>query len=77
MEILRSKVGEGVEASTKRKLVKEICMLLEIIQYLVEGGFHGHLSLYDYVEKTIKIRYKARRRTLTNLSSLVLCYAVL
>ncbi|XP_052185104.1 LOW QUALITY PROTEIN: uncharacterized protein LOC127796767 [Diospyros lotus] len=57
MEILRSMVGEGVEASTKRKLVKEICMLLEIIQYLVEGGLHGHLSLYDYVEKTIKIRY--------------------
>ncbi|CAL5367434.1 unnamed protein product [Camellia sinensis] len=57
MEILRSEVAENVEASTKRKLVKQICLLLEIIQYLVEGGFHGHLSLYDYVEKTIKMRY--------------------
>ncbi|KAL7003539.1 hypothetical protein U1Q18_004692 [Sarracenia purpurea var. burkii] len=57
MEILRSEVAECIEASMKRKLVKQICLLLEIIQYLVEGGFHGHLSLYDYVEKTIKTRY--------------------
>ncbi|XP_057462302.1 uncharacterized protein LOC130752530 [Actinidia eriantha] len=57
MEILRSVVAESIEASTKRKLVKQICLLLEIIQYLVEGGFHGHVSLYDYVEKTIKARY--------------------
>ncbi|XAR52262.1 hypothetical protein NMG60_11020228 [Bertholletia excelsa] len=57
MEMLRSKVADNIEASTKRKLVKQICLLLEIIQYLVEGGFHGHLSLYDYVEQTIKARY--------------------
>ncbi|KAK4362991.1 hypothetical protein RND71_018232 [Anisodus tanguticus] len=36
---------------------KEICSFLEIIQYLVEGGIHGHVSLYDYVERTIRLRY--------------------
>ncbi|KAK3014956.1 hypothetical protein RJ639_008116 [Escallonia herrerae] len=57
MEILRSEVAETIKEKTKRKLVKHICSFLEIIQYLVEGGFHGHLSLYKYVESTIKKRY--------------------
>lgn len=57
MEILRSEVAATIDSSTKRKLVKQICLLLDIIQYIVDGGFHGHLSLYDYVEKTIKTRY--------------------
>lgn len=57
MEILRSEVAATIDSSTKRKLVKQICLLLDIIQYIVEGGFHGHLSLHDYVEKTIKTRY--------------------
>nr|GFB98230.1 putative treslin [Tanacetum cinerariifolium] len=25
--------------------------------YLVEGGFHGNVSLYAYVERTIKVSY--------------------
>ncbi|KAK3010397.1 hypothetical protein RJ639_012884 [Escallonia herrerae] len=57
MEILRSEVAENINEKTKQKLVKHICSFLEIIQYLVEGGFHGHLSLYKYVESTIKTRY--------------------
>ncbi|XP_047324558.1 uncharacterized protein LOC124928071 [Impatiens glandulifera] len=57
MEILRSEAAEGIKPSRRRKLVKHICMFLEVIQYLVDGGFHGRLSLYDYVERTIRSRY--------------------
>nr|GMC68439.1 uncharacterized protein LOC109172994 [Ipomoea batatas] len=57
MEILRSDLSESMKDSSKEKLVKQICSLLEIIQYLVEGGIHGHVSLYDYVERTIRTRY--------------------
>uniref|UniRef100_A0A251VTY2 Putative treslin n=2 Tax=Helianthus annuus TaxID=4232 RepID=A0A251VTY2_HELAN len=57
LEILQSKYVRGMKGSMRMKLVKQICSLLEIIQYLVEGGFHGDLSLYDYVERTIKSRY--------------------
>ncbi|XP_060203771.1 uncharacterized protein LOC132632008 [Lycium barbarum] len=57
MEILGSTVSESIKESSKQKLVKEICSFLEIIQYLVEGGIHGHVSLYDYVERTIRLRY--------------------
>lgn len=57
MEILRSEVEKSIEEFTKQKLVKQICSFLEIIQYLVEGGFHGPVSLYDYVERNIKRRY--------------------
>ncbi|XP_049394021.1 uncharacterized protein LOC125858310 [Solanum stenotomum] len=57
MEILGSTLSESIKESSKQKLVKEICSFLEIIQYLVEGGIHGDLSLYDYVERTIRLRY--------------------
>nr|XP_016445433.1 PREDICTED: uncharacterized protein LOC107770621 [Nicotiana tabacum] len=58
MEILRSTFSESIKSSSKQKLVKEICSFLEIIQYLVEGGIHGRVSLYDYVERNIRTRYK-------------------
>ncbi|CAH1442307.1 unnamed protein product [Lactuca virosa] len=57
MEILQSEYAGSMKGSLKTKLVKQICSLLEIFQYLVEGGFHGDISLYAYVEKTIKTRY--------------------
>ncbi|KAI3826003.1 hypothetical protein L1987_00042 [Smallanthus sonchifolius] len=57
LEILQSKYAGSIKGVMKKKLVKQICSLLEIIQYLVEGGFHGDLSLYHYVERTIKARY--------------------
>ncbi|KAK9068354.1 hypothetical protein SSX86_012466 [Deinandra increscens subsp. villosa] len=57
LEILQSEYARSIKGSLKMKLVKQICSLLEIIQYLVEGGFHGDVSLYDYVERTIKTRY--------------------
>ncbi|KAD3337788.1 hypothetical protein E3N88_33309 [Mikania micrantha] len=57
LEILQSEYAGSIRGFVKMKLVKQICSLLDIIQYLVEGGFHGGLSLYDYVERTIKTRY--------------------
>ncbi|XP_076895112.1 uncharacterized protein LOC143547612 [Bidens hawaiensis] len=57
LEILQSEYAGSIKGSLKMKLVKQICFLLEIIQYLVEGGLHGDVSLYDYVEGTIKARY--------------------
>ncbi|KAI3743633.1 hypothetical protein L1987_61343 [Smallanthus sonchifolius] len=57
LEIIHSEYAGSIKGFVKTKLVKQICSLLEIIQYLVEGGFHGDVSLYDYVEKTIKARY--------------------
>ncbi|KAL2227000.1 uncharacterized protein LOC105160401 [Sesamum indicum] len=57
IEILRSAASEMMGESRKQKLLKQICSLLEIIQYLVAGGIHGHISLYDYVERTIRARY--------------------
>ncbi|KAG9139012.1 hypothetical protein Leryth_024359 [Lithospermum erythrorhizon] len=57
MEILRSDISESIKESTKHKLLKQICSHLEILQYLVEGGIHGHIKLFDYVERNIKSRY--------------------
>ncbi|XP_073297749.1 uncharacterized protein [Primulina huaijiensis] len=57
LEIMRSDVSAMIEESRKQKLLKQICSLLEIIQYLVAGGIHGPISLYDYVERSIKARY--------------------
>ncbi|CAA0812964.1 Unknown protein [Striga hermonthica] len=57
IEILRSEGVAIFRESRKKKLMKQICYILEIIQYLIAGGVHGHVSLYDYVERTIRARY--------------------
>lgn len=57
MEILQSDVGSGVEESSKQKMVKQICLLLENIQCHMEGGFFGDWNLHNYVAKIIKSRY--------------------
>ncbi|PIA49174.1 hypothetical protein AQUCO_01300201v1 [Aquilegia coerulea] len=57
MEILRSKVQGGIKDSGKKKMVKQICLLLDDIQYHLEGGCFGDVSLDKYVERTIKKRY--------------------
>ncbi|KZV41015.1 hypothetical protein F511_13991 [Dorcoceras hygrometricum] len=66
MEIMRSDVSAIIEESQKQKLLKQICSLLEIIQYLVAGGIHGHISLYDYVERAIKGRYSNELEDIVN-----------
>ncbi|CAI9092348.1 OLC1v1027550C1 [Oldenlandia corymbosa var. corymbosa] len=57
MEILRSFLSASIEEPLKQKLLKQICSFLYIIQFYIEGGFHGNVSLYDYVERSIKARY--------------------
>ncbi|KAF5190557.1 LIM domain-containing protein A, putative isoform [Thalictrum thalictroides] len=57
MEILRSKVQGDVKDSGRKKMVKQICLLLDDIQYHLEGGCFGDVSLDKYVERTIKKRY--------------------
>ncbi|KAL6509273.1 hypothetical protein OROGR_022583 [Orobanche gracilis] len=66
MEILRSNASTMLGECRKRKLMKQICSLLEIIQYLVAGGIHGHVSLYDYVERTIRARYSVELEDVVN-----------
>ena len=56
MEILCSGLELGIEESMKQKFVKQICLLLEIIQCHMEGGFFGDWSLDNYVGKIIKSR---------------------
>ncbi|KAL4560208.1 hypothetical protein LXL04_032357 [Taraxacum kok-saghyz] len=66
MEILQSEYAGSIKGSMKTKLVKQICSLLQIVQFLVQGGFHGDISLYDYVEKTIKTRYSQNLEDVVN-----------
>ncbi|KAL6533267.1 hypothetical protein OROMI_027379 [Orobanche minor] len=66
MEILRSNASAMLRECRKRKLMKQICSLLEIIQYLVAGGIHGHVTLYDYVERTIRARYSVELEDVVN-----------
>ncbi|KAG2396663.1 uncharacterized protein HKW66_Vig0229380 [Vigna angularis] len=56
MEILQSEVGNEVEDSCKQKFVKQICLLLELIQCHM-GVFFGDWTLENYVTKIIKNRY--------------------
>ncbi|KAH9625385.1 hypothetical protein KSS87_011456 [Heliosperma pusillum] len=58
MEILQSEFAAGIRAITKRKLVKQVCSLLELIQCSMEDGFFGNFNLSDYVGKIICDRYK-------------------
>ncbi|KAL5708891.1 hypothetical protein ACHQM5_019639 [Ranunculus cassubicifolius] len=56
LEILRSKV-QGLKESDKQKMMKQICILLDGIQYHLEGGCFGDVSLDRYVGRIIKNRY--------------------
>lgn len=57
MEILRSKVGEGIEDNLKQKMVKDICSLLQNVEFDLEKDlFHGE-SLVHFAGRTIKSRY--------------------
>ncbi|XP_042512323.1 uncharacterized protein LOC122087308 isoform X2 [Macadamia integrifolia] len=57
MEMLRSKMRGYVEETMKKKMVKQICSLLEIIPYHLAGGVFGDVSLDAYVGKIIKTRF--------------------
>ena len=51
MEILQSKIGNGVEESSKQKFIKQTCPLLENIQWHIKEGFFGDWNLENYVAK--------------------------
>ncbi|KAL9266585.1 hypothetical protein AKJ16_DCAP10673 [Drosera capensis] len=57
LEMLQSDVADGIKPSMKQKLVRQICSLLEMVQYNVEGGVLGNFNLNDYVGKMIVSRY--------------------
>ncbi|GAB4858396.1 hypothetical protein Ancab_009868 [Ancistrocladus abbreviatus] len=57
MEILQSEVAVDIKESMKRKFVKQICSLLEIVQYNLDGGLLGNFDLNDYIGRIIKSRY--------------------
>ncbi|KAH9310357.1 hypothetical protein KI387_025392 [Taxus chinensis] len=57
MEILASNIAGSVEEKAKDKLIKEICKLLENIQFNLPGGIFGGESLNDFAGRVIASRY--------------------
>lgn len=58
MEILASKVSGSIEEHVKDKIIKEICKLLENIQFNLPGGIFNGESLIEFAERVIKSRYR-------------------
>ncbi|XP_057836298.2 uncharacterized protein LOC131046555 [Cryptomeria japonica] len=57
MEILASKIAGSIEEQTKNKLIKEICKLLENIQFNLPGGIFGGENLNEFANRVIASRY--------------------
>ncbi|KAJ0989294.1 hypothetical protein J5N97_007650 [Dioscorea zingiberensis] len=66
MEILRSKIGEGIEDNLKQKMVKDICSLLLNIEFDLERDLFQGESLVHFAERTIKSRYAHSLEVVTN-----------
>ncbi|KAL5993579.1 hypothetical protein ACLOJK_014504 [Asimina triloba] len=47
----------GIMETAKQKMVKDICMLLENIEFNLQGGMFGGESLIEFAGRTIKSRY--------------------
>lgn len=58
MEILASKVSRSIEEHVKDRLIKEICKLLENIQFNLPGGIFDGESLIEFADRVIKSRYR-------------------
>jgi hypothetical protein len=56
MEILASKVSGSTEEHVTDKLIKEICKLLENIQFNLPGGIFDGESLIEFADRVIKSR---------------------
>ena len=56
MEILALKIAGSIEDKTKNKLIKEICKLLEIIQFNLPGGIFGGEDLNEFANRVIASR---------------------
>ncbi|WOL02149.1 hypothetical protein Cni_G10868 [Canna indica] len=57
MELLRSSIGANIEENVKRKMIKEICSLLQFIDINLQWDSFCSQSIVEYAEKTIKNRY--------------------
>ncbi|XP_011622834.1 uncharacterized protein LOC18432729 isoform X1 [Amborella trichopoda] len=57
MEILRSKICGDIEANEKDEMVKDICCLLENIQFNLQGEIFVGEDLVQFAERVIKSRY--------------------
>lgn len=57
MELLQSKVAGCLEETVKKKMVKEICSLLQNIEFYLQGDFLCGESLLEFAGRTIKSRY--------------------
>lgn len=57
MEIIKSELGSAIEESSKQKMIKEICSLLQFIDINLQGDSFQSDSILEYAEKTIKSRY--------------------
>lgn len=56
MELLQSKIAASLEENAKPKMVKEICSLLQNIEFYLQGDFLNGESLLDFAGRTIKSR---------------------
>ncbi|CAA7402679.1 unnamed protein product [Spirodela intermedia] len=57
MEILQSEVSSSIDDNAKLKFVKDICLLLENIEFNLQGSVFTGESLIDFAGRTIKARY--------------------
>ncbi|GJN06482.1 hypothetical protein PR202_ga24211 [Eleusine coracana subsp. coracana] len=57
LEIIKSELGSAIEESSKQKIIKEICSLLQFIDINLQGDSFQSDSILEYAEKTIKSRY--------------------
>ncbi|MQL75150.1 hypothetical protein Taro_007521, partial [Colocasia esculenta] len=58
LEILQSKVCSSIEENLRLKMVKDICLLLENIEFDLQGGMFAGESLIEFAGRTIKARYE-------------------
>lgn len=56
MEILQSEVSSSIDDNAKLKFVKDICLLLENIEFDLQGSVFTGESLMDFAGRTIKAR---------------------
>ncbi|KAG0491816.1 hypothetical protein HPP92_005214 [Vanilla planifolia] len=58
LEMLRSMVASNFNQNLKQKLIKDICSLLQNIEFYLQGDFLGGESLLEFVKRIIKSRYE-------------------
>ncbi|KAG0491823.1 hypothetical protein HPP92_005221 [Vanilla planifolia] len=58
LEMLRSMVASTFNQNLKQKLIKDICSLLQNIEFYLQGDFLGGESLLEFVKRIIKSRYE-------------------